>query len=999
MKIIDVELINRILNGDDTAFTELVKKYQKPVHALVWRKIGDFHIAEEITQDTFLKAYQGLATLKKPQSFASWLYVIATNNSNTWLRKKRLRTQSLEDIRNSQFGKATYSQYVVEEKERAASEAQREVVKKLLAKLPESERTIITLHYFSDMSSAEIGAFLGVSANTIRSRLRRAQQRLQKEETMIREALDHFQISPNLTDNIMQEVARLKPATPSGSKPLMPWIAAASSVVLIVLMLGLGSQYLARFQKPYSLDAQAETTVELVDAPIVLNVDAKPDIRHQLGNSKALGENESNGQKPNEVLLAAAETEGEDVSVPKQQWIQSEPIKGSQVYSLKGTTEGGLYVLVRNLGSPNILKLTSDGKTWQSMDGYPSGTVWGFNVPMVEWNNTFYAIPFNELFASKDEGKTWKSLYTWSDEHNVIDFLPTDNAFYAAFHEGIYRSDDSGKTWKAIQDEQIKSIESLVKIQNILFVETYNSLYRLDDEGLNSLEFPVPVRSIISVAGTDGKLYVAVTSKSVTEARSWWIFRSTDLGDSWIDITPTNAWSIEGQPPYFKLIASEETLLVMEQGMVRSTDGGNTWLPPQLPGSTPSMRSTYNAVAVNQDTYYVGSSDGLHRSTNGGKSWDLVRVAPDMRRRVLFNLIATINSDESQNLMPKLYGIVEVGEMTRTNDDGKSWKTVRVDTPMSTLYRGNVPTITQIVKSGDDIYVKGGSLGEGKVGHYIVSDNGNTLVPIQDMPTFSSTELRMHLFSSKDLTIEELQEDFSGAKNFFQQMLTSNPQQLIKLEGLGLRGPFTVSGDIFYTEYNLKLFRWNPGDTEWYDTGQEDIGDFPLDGLFISTFKSHFIIPKLAAYDNTVYYGKRNGQLVVSFDRGNNWVDLTPGLPYQVKTYKSIVFAGSTVYVATNAGIITSDDGRSWQVVTDSEGSNIIMEHLAADGTTLYGITNTTSIYRLNSESGTWEQVVTDIPEIVNLKIGDFVTSLAVAGRTLYVSTEINGMFHFTLEE
>ena len=69
MKTTDIELIHRVLNGDDTAFTELVKIYQKPVHALVWRKIGDFHIAEEITQDTFLKAYQELATLEKTAKF------------------------------------------------------------------------------------------------------------------------------------------------------------------------------------------------------------------------------------------------------------------------------------------------------------------------------------------------------------------------------------------------------------------------------------------------------------------------------------------------------------------------------------------------------------------------------------------------------------------------------------------------------------------------------------------------------------------------------------------------------------------------------------------------------------------------------------------------------------------------------------------------------------------------------------------------------------------
>ena len=217
MKTTDVELIHRILDGDDTAFTELVKKYQKPVHALVWRKIGDFHIAEEITQDTFLKAYQELATLKKPQSFASWLYVIAANNCSTWLRKKRLSTEPLVEAR---LQEATYSGYVVAENERTEAEAQREVVKKLLAKLQESDRTVITLYYFGEMSSSEIGAFLGVSANTVRSRLRRAQQRLKREEPMIREALENFQITPNLTQNIMREVSRLKPTAPSNGKPV-----------------------------------------------------------------------------------------------------------------------------------------------------------------------------------------------------------------------------------------------------------------------------------------------------------------------------------------------------------------------------------------------------------------------------------------------------------------------------------------------------------------------------------------------------------------------------------------------------------------------------------------------------------------------------------------------------------------------------------------------------------------------------------------------------------
>ena len=109
MKNSDTQLIHRVLDGDETAFSELVKKYQKQVHALAWRKIGDFHIAEEITQDTFLKAYQKLRTLKKPQRFASWLYVIATNRCNTWLHKKHFRTQLLKNKGGARPEKPSYS--------------------------------------------------------------------------------------------------------------------------------------------------------------------------------------------------------------------------------------------------------------------------------------------------------------------------------------------------------------------------------------------------------------------------------------------------------------------------------------------------------------------------------------------------------------------------------------------------------------------------------------------------------------------------------------------------------------------------------------------------------------------------------------------------------------------------------------------------------------------------------------------------------------------------
>ena len=70
----DAQLIQQTLEGDQSAFSTLVRKYQKPLHALVWRKIGDFHIAEEITQDIFLNVYKKLRDAEKSESVC-WMAV------------------------------------------------------------------------------------------------------------------------------------------------------------------------------------------------------------------------------------------------------------------------------------------------------------------------------------------------------------------------------------------------------------------------------------------------------------------------------------------------------------------------------------------------------------------------------------------------------------------------------------------------------------------------------------------------------------------------------------------------------------------------------------------------------------------------------------------------------------------------------------------------------------------------------------------------------------
>ena len=213
----DVQLIRKILSGDEAAFGILVEKYQKSVHALVWRKIGDYHYAEDIMQDAFLQAYKKLSTLKNPNQFAGWLYVIANRLCIDWtrkqksMRKQKPAMQSLEDTRRKEIEESSYKHYVSEQQVTESTEYCHALVRKLLDKLPENERTVVTLFYLDEMSTKEISKFLGVSANTIASRLHRARKRLQADqERLVQEVFDDLQLAENLKEDIVKQLESIQ---------------------------------------------------------------------------------------------------------------------------------------------------------------------------------------------------------------------------------------------------------------------------------------------------------------------------------------------------------------------------------------------------------------------------------------------------------------------------------------------------------------------------------------------------------------------------------------------------------------------------------------------------------------------------------------------------------------------------------------------------------------------------------------------------------------------
>ena len=1030
----DAKLIQQVIQGDPDAFGPLVKKYQKGVHALVWRKIGDFHIAQEITQDAFLNAYQKLGTLKNHNLFAGWLYVIASNLSLDWLRKNRLPMESLDVEDTNEVDKVSYSQYTVEKREAEADENRREVVKELLKKLPESERTVMTLHYLGEMTIKTISEFLGVSQNTVKSRLSRARNRLRKEEDVVRQNLGSFQLPDQFAENIMQEVWRMTPIQPPVSKPMAPLALSAASAVLIFLLIGVGSQYLSRFQKPYNLDATSEPTIELIDAVFVVDSPAKPAVRNQPGSSDTPGKNPGAGQKPDESVFATLPIDTTEVSTPKQQWVQTKGPEGGVVNSLFVASNGDVYARA----GADLYRLTDDRSAWISANvNMPINGSW----QITEHADTLYVVSDTEVLASADRGRTWNSLGTHPGGQ-LIDTIITDAApgaqaditMYLGLVDGVFRSVDAGESWTSLTDGELtdRKIQAIATIENTVFVGTDKGLYRHSSEGWEQLPIGES-ENINALASAEHRLYVAIgqevrthdfsmTTTTSTINTSLSLYRSTDLGDSWqtVDFRKTVSDSEENdseenvgfrlttkfntpkmddtsemekpakeKPASVKIVAAQERLLVVDGSeSYYSSDAGETWI--SLGPGAAAIGSTFAAMAAaikgpsaavisDTDTFYKSGPFGIQRTTDAGKTWQPFNTG--VVRTGVNNLIYANNV---------LYAETG-GEIVGSFDSGESWAPLLRCPEM----------LTHMMKFNDVLYVKG--VNGTSLQLFGVSAEDNGLTPVPGMPSLEGIDLEKLIFETFKNALpepiqDELQENIEGSpelklEDFDMDTLSTVINEVI--EGGIFKifqtyfGNFAVSGRTYYIEYDQQLFRWKPGMTEWFNTGLVDAGESIHSIADIEDQGS--IDFKIAVSGETVYVGKRDGHLFQSFDEGDTWNDVTSNFPFAVTQFKSIVFAGSTVYVATDKGVAYSSDGINWRTATtDAEGTPIVIEKMAVDGTTVYGAPQQQKqIYQLKENSRTWEPVTPEIPSPV--------ISFAVGGNVLYVGTIRHGVFRYAI--
>lgn len=950
----NVDIIQRILDGEEEAFSILVQKYQKIVHALAWRRIGDYHIAEDITQETFLQAYQKLFTLKNRKMFEGWLYVIVNRLCLNWFKKNNLPVQFIEDTPVVEIEKSYYRQYESEQRKAETVTHNSAIVKKLLSKLPESERTVMTLYYLSDMTAQEVSKFLGVSLNTIKSRLRRARNRLKGEELhTITENLEGVQLSTDLTGSIMRQIADLKP-TPPVVKPVLPWAALGTAAVLVMLLLGAMHQYIAHFQPPYNFDALSEPTIEIVESPIHIDLVSTPAVRNKIGRSVINSKSEGVGKTvSDDDFVVNAQENGLNSSVV--QWTQANGPQGSPLFNIFATSDNKIHAVSRS----GIYRLTEDETTWINISA--SVPINAYRSPITEHDGVIYSVNTNEILASSDGGVTWHRFCSRPDGDAVGLIVrgntPENLLMYLALQdEGVFQSDDAGKAWIPLNNRLTgKKITAVDAIGDLVFIGTTQGLYRLNLGVWDQLTVD-PLKTVHSMAVFENNLYVVTgpdflspeslkTNSPNKNSRK--IFHSVDSGSKWREISP-EAQSFNLGPIFIgatKISAVDRTLLVFGIPAFRSIDGGQTWT--NLGFDINLVPSNYSSViAANENTFYKVGTSGILHTTDSGDSWH-----PSM------NGVVNTKVQDVVAINNILYVYTGTG-FFKSADDGNSWEEVRIDfgelTPMPTG-NGDQPvnyfTNSKLMIANNDLY---GIIPRG------------TELHIFRLRPEDGVFMMVHLISSPKLWTKG-----EDAKD----------TNLLDTERKPKFGGFAVSGETFYTEYGQRLFKWTPGSKEVIDTGLTDT-EITHDGELDRGFK-------LAASGEVVYVGKRDGKLFQSVDSGNSWRDITSTIPSSFSHINDITYVGSKVYVATDIGVMSSLTGEHWRPITDHNGTLVILDRLAMDGSSFYGA-GEMGIYSLDSR-GKWEQISGNIP--------DKVISLSASRNKIYVGTEKRGIFHTPLEE
>ncbi len=178
-QISEKEIIERVLGGDANAFEELVLRYEGTVYNLALRMVSNREDAADMTQETFIKAYNSLSSFRGDSKFSVWLYRICSNVCLDFLRSKSRRPQtSLTSLDDDDDVQLDIPDHAAGPEEQLMKKLSMQSVSEGLERLPDKQRQILAMREIGGMSYAEIGAALSLEEGTVKSRIFRARKKL-----------------------------------------------------------------------------------------------------------------------------------------------------------------------------------------------------------------------------------------------------------------------------------------------------------------------------------------------------------------------------------------------------------------------------------------------------------------------------------------------------------------------------------------------------------------------------------------------------------------------------------------------------------------------------------------------------------------------------------------------------------------------------------------------------------------------------------------------------
>lgn len=174
MKQPDDYYITKVLEGDTASFSYLVDRYQDMVYGLAFKMLRNEEDAEEMAQDSFVKAYRSLSSYRMQSKFSTWLYRITYNGCISLLRKRKLEIRSMDEQQLTNRDEVRINEQLAE-MDKALVE---KLLQEAMEKLPELEQVLITLYYYEDQKVEEISNITGLTESNVKVKIHRARKKM-----------------------------------------------------------------------------------------------------------------------------------------------------------------------------------------------------------------------------------------------------------------------------------------------------------------------------------------------------------------------------------------------------------------------------------------------------------------------------------------------------------------------------------------------------------------------------------------------------------------------------------------------------------------------------------------------------------------------------------------------------------------------------------------------------------------------------------------------------